>query len=397
MLKDIKHLIKLSNKYNIPKEDLLLLDLNLSGIKLELQSRRVRFQLKSTNKDIFSLAHNHGVFDFYLAVPTVDHSSYFFKDGCLFFNDHLIGEALGITEDFCDSSYPRRGATVLNLNPNSTTSCKGCKFCYTAFQVPKDKERLLSRNKLRNFLVKWAKKFDVPDFSHLIQVAVVTGCFPNEKATINFLKMLKDILNEFNFNGELLYFGSQITSKSSLLELEKIKPFKICFTIECFNKKNRDYLLKDVKRELSLDTIKNLLTFANKMDIRTNFSYIVGLESLETIKKGFYNFLPYINSFPIVNTLQVHQGQERLGLRHCEAEKIDYYIKARKIIENIFMKTNLRPRPWENYRSLWYLKFGKEILTDIRTPLPSSEHKLFDEIVASRQHKMDNPIDLKHE
>jgi len=223
MLKNIKHLIKLSSKYNIPTEDLLLLDLNLSGIKLELQSRRVRFELKSINKDIFSLAHDKNIYDFYLALPTVDRSCYFFRDGHLFFNNHLIGEALGITEDYCDSSYPRRGGTALNINPNSTTSCKGCKFCYTAFQVPKDKERMLSSDKLRNFLVNWMKKFDVSNLSHLIQVAVVTGIFPGERQVVNFLKIARNVLDEFSFKGELLYFGSQITSKKALLELEKIK------------------------------------------------------------------------------------------------------------------------------------------------------------------------------
>ena len=385
MLKNIKHLVELSNKYNIPTEDLLLLDLNLSGIKLELQSRRVRFELKSINKDIFSLAHDKNIYDFYLALPTVNRSCYFFKDGYLFFNNRLIGEALGVTEDYCDSSYPRRGGTVLNINPNSTTSCRGCKFCYTAFQVPKDKERMLSSDKLRSFLINWMKKFDVPDLSHLIQIAVVTGIFPREKEVIDFLKIVKDVLNKFSFKGELLYFGSQITSTKALLELKKIKPLKICFSLECFDSKNREYFLRDVKRKLRLDDVKKLLTYANNIGIKTNFSYVIGLESLEVIKKGFYDFLPYINSFPIVNTLQVHKGQKRL--RDSEAGRIDYYIKARKIIEDIFMETILSPSPKENYRSLWYLKFGEEFLTDIRTPLPSPEHKLFDEIVASKQHK----------
>jgi len=387
MLKNIKRLIELSSKYNIPTEDLLLLDLNLSGIKLELQSRRVRFELKSINKDIFSLAHSKNIYDFYLALPTVDHSPYFFKDGYLFFDNHLIGKALGITEDYCDASYPRREGTALNLNPNSTTSCKeGCKFCYVAFQVPKDRERMLSSNKLRNFLENWIERFDIPDLSHLIQVAVVTAIFPGEKEVVDFLKMARNVLNEFLFNGELLYFGSQITSKKSIVELEKVKLLKICFSLECFDNKNRNYFLGPVKHSVYPNDIKKIMNYANNMGIRTNFSYIVGLESLETIKKGFCDFLPYINSFPIVNTLQIHKGQEKLEIRHSKAEKIDYYIKARKIIEDIFMKTTLRPRPWENYRSLWYLKFDEEFLTDVRTPLPL-EHKLFDEIVASKQHK----------
>lgn len=253
------------------------------------------------------------------------------------------------------------------------------------FQVPRDKECILSDDKLRSFLENWIKKFDIADLSHLMQIAIVTGCFPNEQKVVDFLKMAKNVLNNFSFKGELFYFGSQIKSEKALLELEEANPLGICFSLECFDNKKRAYLLRDVKRDLHLNTIKKILIFANNLGIRTNFSYIIGLESLETIKKGFCEFLPYINSFPIVNAFQAHKGQKLL--RYNEADKIDYYIKARKIIEDIFIQTTLRPRPWENYRSLWYLKFGDEFLTDIRTPLISTKHKLFDEIVASRQHK----------
>jgi len=382
MFKNIKHLIQISSKYDIPTEDLLLLDLNLSGVKMNLPSGRVRFELESKSKNIFSLAHSRNIFNFYLAIPTVEQSSYSFRNGYLFFNKHLIGKAIGVTEDFCDSSYPRRGGTVLNINPNARTSCKGCKFCYTAFQIPRDKKRILSDEKLRSFLKNWVKKFNLVDLSHLLQVAIVTGCFPEEKNVIDFLEMARNVLNDFSFKGELFYFGSQINSKKTILELEKVKPLGICFSLECFDIKNRECLLRDIKRKVHLDTIKELSLFANSTGIRTNFSYIIGLESLETIRKGFYEFLPYINSFPIVNAFQAHRNQK--VLRHKEANKIDYYIKARKIIEDIFMDTNLRPRPWENYRSLWYLKFANEFLDDIRTPLPSTKHKMFNKVVACK-------------
>lgn len=382
MLKNIKHLIKLSSKYNIPTEDLLLLDLNLSGVKLNLQLGRVRFELESTSKDIFSLAHSRNIFNFYLAIPTVEQSHYFFKNGGLFLNNHLIGKALGVTEDFCDSSYPRRGGTVLNINPNARTLCRGCKFCYTVFQIPRDRETMISETKLRNFLKNWLKEFEVGDLSHLIQVAIVTGCFPNEKSVVEFLKVAKKVLNEFSFNEELFYFGSQITTKKSLLELEGARPLGICFSLECFDPKHRQIFLRDIKRKLHLETVKKLMIFAQKMGIRVNFSYIVGLESLDTLKKGFSEFLPYVNSFPIVNVFQAHRGQK--VLRHKEANKIEYYIKARGIIEDVFKHTSFRPRPWENYRSLWYLRFGDEFLDDIRTPLPSPTHKLFNKVVACK-------------
>lgn len=56
------------------------------------------------------------------------------------------------------------------------------------------------------------------------------------------------------------------------------------------------------------------------------------------------------------------------GIRHETANNIEYYLKSRKIIEEIFSQTKMRPRPWEDYRSLWYLKFLNEELDDIRTP-----------------------------
>lgn len=51
------------------------------------------------------------------------------------------------------------------------------------------------------------------------------------------------------------------------------------------------------------------------MGIRTNFSYIVGLESLGTIEKGFSEFLPYVNSFPIVNVFRPIGVRRFLGIK----------------------------------------------------------------------------------
>jgi hypothetical protein len=92
----------------------------------------------------------------------------------------------------------------------------------------------------------------------------------------------------------------------------------------------------------------------------------MGIEPLDSMGDMFEEFLPCLNSFPIINVFQVHSNQE--GLRHPAAQDLGYYLKARKVLEGVFSKTSLRPRPWENYRSLWYLMFGQEVLDGIRTP-----------------------------
>lgn len=331
MLKNIKHLLELSEKYNILLEDLLLLDLNLSGVKLNLKSGRVRFELETTNNKIFSLAHSKKIYNYYLAIPTVDKSPYYFRNKKLYFNKTIIGNAIGVTEDYCDSSYPRRAATVLNINPNARTSCRGCKFCYTIYQVPRDKECILTEKKINDFLCNWMKEFSLKDLSSLQQVAIVTGCFPNEQNVIDYLIRLNKILRKKLFKGELFYFGSQITNHASLNKLAKLKPIGICYSLECYDNKNREFYLRDIKKNINVATMKKLFTYCDKLGIRVNYSYIVGLESLKTIKKCFSELLPFINSFPIVNTFQAHKWQE--GQRHKNANNIDYYIRARKIIE----------------------------------------------------------------
>jgi len=38
------------------------------------------------------------------------------------------------------------------------------------------------------------------------------------------------------------------------------------------------------------------------------------------------------------------------------------------MLEEIFSSTSMKPRTWEDYRSLWYLKYANEELGDIRIP-----------------------------
>ena len=109
------------------------------------------------------------------------------------------------------------------------------------------------------------------------------------------------------------------------------------------------------------------MDFARSVGHRVNFSYVLGLESLFTVEKYFSLAKRFINSFPIINTIQLHKYHSA-SLLTPEAVNIEYFFEARKLLERIFIDTDMRPREWENYRSLWFLKFAEEKLTGIRTP-----------------------------
>lgn len=365
MLRKPSEAVTLSKVYNIPPEDILFLDFSLSGINVDLPYARVRFEFTPEDRTYFSTSIEKDIDKYFFALPITPNSSYNIKDDYLIMEGEILGKVSEVANDTCDLSYPRRDGTVLNLNPTSKSLCHGCKFCHTIQQVANDRDNNLhAEPALRKFIEVWLEKYKVSDLSHLIQAAIVTGCFGDEQKVLEYLKMAKKVLNGHNFKGEIFYFGSEITTKKSLEELKKIKPFGLCLSLECF--KNRKMMLRNIKARLSLEDIKKILSQSVKNGFRTNFSYILGMESLDIIQEGFRELFPYINSFPVINIFQIHQGQEKL--RHPEAWNFSYYMKARKMLEKMFKDTNMRPRVWENYRSLWYLNFATEELNDIRTP-----------------------------
>jgi len=365
MLTTPSEAISISKIYTVPPEDVLFLDFSICGVAVNFPYARVRFELTPEYNPLFKTSFSKGINKYFFALPSNPNSPYRIENGQLVAKREIIGKVRYFSSDTCDSSYPRRNGTVLNLNPIPKSQCHGCKFCHTLVQDAKDiNEDLQSKTGLEYFIERWLEKYDIPDLSYLIQVAIVTGCFGGEARVVQYLKDLATILNEYGFNGEILYYGSEITTEGALNELKEIKPFTLCLSLECFE--NRERMLRSHKRKITIADSKNILHQAKKNGFNTTFSYILGLESLTSMRTLFTELFPYINRFPIINIFQIHKGQEKL--RCQEAWKIDYYMDARRILEKMFINTNMRPRPWENYRSLWYLKFDGEWLDDIRTP-----------------------------
>lgn len=355
MIKELRDLFSLSQRFGIATEDILFVDINISGINVDIDADRVRFYVNL-------LFGQKG--QYFCALQIRRDSKYLIKNGTLYFENECIGEVSNFEVDFCDTYYMRRNGTVLNVNPKSRIDCQGCKFCYTSHQKFRNIIDLTVKDNLDKFFKDWMITYGVQDLSSLYQIAVVSGCFPNESSVVNFLTELNHKSKKLNFKGEIFYLGSQIRTSTALEKLSKISNFAYCITLECFN--NRDNFLKKSKSKFTAEQIKEVMKESVKLGFRTNFTYIVGLEDLEKLKVGFMEFIEYTNSFPVINIFQEHQYQ--IGLRTNEASNIEFYLKARKIIEDIYVKTKMRPKTWEVCRSLWYTTFANEILEGIRLP-----------------------------
>ena len=133
----------LAGEYDVPLEDVLFIALNFFGVKMDVTYNRMRMAFHLNGSDAtFSYASRLGELDYYFALAINHQSPFHISDEVLYLHNYKIGQTIGATEDFCDSHYPRRLGTSLNINPNSRTACRGCDFCYTAYQIPHDRKRM---------------------------------------------------------------------------------------------------------------------------------------------------------------------------------------------------------------------------------------------------------------
>jgi hypothetical protein len=239
----------LGEKYGIPTEDVLFTALNTSGINSGARYKRLRFLLKPRSL-------NDG---FYFGLPIRSGDSPFsyrplgaLQQGFLTLGGEIIGHVQEAFEDTCDSTYPRRNGTVMNLNSGVKSACGGCAFCTTSAQTPRDIGDYLQEAGLRRLFEDFRIAYNKPDLSHLMQVAVVTGCLGSEDRVLEHLLTVRRVLKTYNYEGELLYFGSEIVSRRAFDVIKHgASPFAFCLSVECFTR--RSELLRNTKARNSLE------------------------------------------------------------------------------------------------------------------------------------------------
>ncbi len=357
ILKSMEQAHRLAEKYCVPVGDIIMMGLNMEGIDTgHSEFKRVRFELSP------SISEKH----FYLALTNTDVSRWKHDGSAVYFEGELIGMAKEPENDTCDNTYFRRFlevggkriGTELTVNSNSRSSCAGCGFCGTYNLNPEDADEkdLTTPLKMHRRIEKLLDDEGLDDLSHIVEVGVVTGCFNSEDKALEHLVMLSDVLRgSYGFEGELKYVGSEVRSEKALDELSKYAgPAGISLTVECFTK--RDKILKPSKR-ISLDEGRDVLGYAKSKGIRTTILYIMGIDPIEIFEEELPKYSGLLTKLPVINTMQEYEPRQAVW-KDPEARDIEYYLKARGIVEEAFGATGLRPNVWENYRGLFFTRFN---------------------------------------
>jgi hypothetical protein len=134
-------------------------------------------------------------------------------------------------------------------------------------------------------------------------------------------------------------------------------------TAECFER--RELILKESKARLTPATMIDVLGSAKNRGITTDFTYIVGMDAADTALHHLPRFVPVTTTFPRFQVYQSHNALMDVFVGPG-ARDIEFYLHMRRGIEALFGPTGLRPRPWENYRPLWYFTFADEEITGER-------------------------------
>jgi hypothetical protein len=367
IVKDQDAYAALSSRFHLPPSEIRYIDLNRTGVYLPNNEVRTGFRARILT-EINTLEKR--ITYFALPVREKGDTSFMASESGLSFKEDILGEIFKIELDTCDTSY-MRGPDKLNLNSQRRGNCRGCDFCVHNYDdlydssVIKDSTALNSKKQISNFFEGLEKKG--VETSKLSQIAVVTGLFHSEERVVEHLQRIKEVVSTLGFEGELLYFGCEVNSPEALRSLSQLGNMTLIYAVDAFTKRNQ--LMNPEKTRLDLEHIRGVLGYARGLGIKTTYAYVAGIDDLETIARKAEKFMECINRFPVINVYQI-QTPGQMSIIRPEAKELDYYLWARLLFEEVFRNSELKPRRWENYRSLWYDFFKGKPFHDKKSERP---------------------------
>lgn len=354
MLTDRTHVDRLSRQWGVPADDVLLIALNACGLRSDRPGSRLRFRLRLDSRPEEQL---------YLILSLDRRNSPFELVGD---EIRLHGERIATVDAAEDDDavlgYWRKGRKVLTLNSNARSQCTGCVFCPNTLEESSD-PRLKQLDDLSAYFAAITKDFALGDMSGVEKVTVCTGCFHYESLALEHLRQVRAAMGEQNCSGAIHFLSSVITSDDGIQALTELAPFHLTLTAECFTQ--RGVILKESKARLQPAEMVDVLGRAAAAGITTDFTYIVGIDEPTRAVEQLAKFVPVTTTFPRFQVYQAHTGLMDLFVADG-ARTIEFYLRMRREIEELFGPSGLRPHSWENYRPLWYFSFADEPLTGVR-------------------------------
>lgn len=119
--------------------------------------------------------------------------------------------------------------------------------------------------------------------------------------------MLARAASRFGFAGEYHILSSVVRSRDAFRQIATTMPrFHLTLTAECFD--NRATVLKRSKADLTVADMRRVLGDAMEAGLKTDITYIVGLDACDRMLAGLTSLVGVINTFPRLQVFQAHNS-----------------------------------------------------------------------------------------
>ncbi|GAB3661683.1 hypothetical protein [Glycomyces tarimensis] len=154
---------------------------------------------------------------------------------------------------------------------------------------------------------------------------------------------------------------------------EKVGPILLFLTTESFQAHLADPETDSTQAAAAADPIgpaaarqserlAEILAAARAAGHRTSFTYTVGSEPLDEMRAWLLPMAEQTTIWPSLTILPAETPVDDSQHIAAPDERLDFVLEARRLLEQIFAPTELRPEPWRSYRGLWYRQHAGEPL-----------------------------------
>lgn len=247
------------------------------------------------------------------------------------------------------------------INTGFNPKCSGgCDFCLYSYRN-KHLTNITAETGL-NMVMKERNLDSLKDFD---EIAVVTGRFPSEeKLKDHLIDTIKYAKNN-NFNGRLLYIGSQLTSPEHINEVvnELGDPslLKYFFTVEKFYEREKIIHGSKGKKKIP-EIIDNLKKIKDQGIDFLQYTYLVGIENIDNFMRGSEELADYAEPhISIFRKTGLEANEKTLSEDYINLG-INYTIKMKKQLENLYGYEMIG----NNYANLWPIPLKRFDLSQYR-------------------------------
>lgn len=317
----ITEYLRLSARYAIPLDDVLIIDIKRNGICLNNNSMTYEgldLNVEFNNRKFTSYISEQGCssFSYYIGILSFDMKPF---TNAKILNMYRISPLYHFRDP--------KDRSVMNINP--LTKCPlHCHFCsqHKRGVIP----RIAWPDKIDKCIATIIRHEGREVFKNVQKLFLVTAALGSENDAIDFCRAVLKSIHQIGFRGKCAFASHEVQTREGMERLSEFGVSHFIFPIEHFSRR-REYM--EHKGNMDISEIEQLLGEANLVFPTIEVYYIIGIDSREVLRAGFQRISPLVTR--IVPTILRINRRGMTKIRCADAEQLEYYVEGLSFIRSL--------------------------------------------------------------